>query len=220
MTGVSCEPCRAPRPRGGRVTGVAGRGRRAAAWAGSGRTPQPQRSPEPASTTVGGGGRRSGPTKQINANQEQSCAPATAARRSYRDPPIKGGQSSVGSHVTEQFQLPRRIFWISGVTQRTLIEGEGKKGSERERERPAGACWWFKAGNSLASHRHGRIQHRPASPREECLAHIALIRAHPRGWVCAAIASLASPRRGAGPEGLWGHTSDKQRLTTARSPVS
>lgn len=103
------------------------------------------------------------PPGAVGPGRERSCCAHAAARRSYSDPPIKGGQSAGGGHVTGQFQLPRRIFWISGVTQRTLIEGEGKKGSERERERPAGACWWFKAGNSLASHRHGRIQDQPAS---------------------------------------------------------
>lgn len=89
------------------------------------------------------------------------------------------------------------------VTQRTLIEGEGKKGSERERERPAGACWWFKAGNSLASHRHGRIQHRPASPREECLAHIRLILAPEVGFTQPSRPSPRSlpPCQGAGRRG-------------------
>lgn len=68
-----------------------------------------------------------------------------------------------------------------------LHKGHSLRGKEKRAESGRGNAQpeparWFKAGNSLASHRHGRIQHRPASPREECLAHITLILAPELGF--------------------------------------
>lgn len=74
-------------------------------------------------------GRRAAPARgPARPRERRGAAAGAAALRSYSDPPIKGGQSARGGHVTGQFQLRRRIFWISGVTQRTLIEGGRKKG--------------------------------------------------------------------------------------------
>lgn len=50
------------------------------------------------------------PPGAVGPGRERSCCAHAAARRSYSDPPIKGGQSAGGGHVTGQFQLPRRIF--------------------------------------------------------------------------------------------------------------
>lgn len=69
----------------------------------------------PAEPATGGGGgerRRSGAAGRAVRGAERSGAarPPPPHRRSYSDPPIKVGQSAGGSHVTGQFQLPRRIF--------------------------------------------------------------------------------------------------------------
>lgn len=88
MTGGSPEPRRGAAARAGRAPRPTGGARR----------------PAPAA-----GGAERGPSRR-GKGAERGCAAAAAARRSYSDPPIKGGQSAGGSHVTGQFQLPRRIF--------------------------------------------------------------------------------------------------------------
>lgn len=104
----------------------------------------------------------------------------TRSGTSYRDPPIScwpiTGSTYYLSHMTGQ-SLWLQDFWITGVTQRTLIqekrERKKKKAISRNRKRPGCDNSGFKTENTRASHRQReRATTKPGWKSEECLANI------------------------------------------------
>lgn len=97
----------------------------------------------------------------------------TPSRTSYRDPPnscwpIAGSTYYLGHMIGQSLWL--QDFWITGVTQRTLIQEKRKKSISRNRKRPGCDNSGFKIGNTRGSQRQ-RATTKSRWKSEECLAH-------------------------------------------------